>query len=85
MQGRGVQLAASEEVPLGCVAETGQRATVNCSSSWLVQEHDKRWWQHAQLCGVVPGPQGIVDWAVGHCFFLLDVSKLVIPVLMCTA
>ena len=23
-------------------------------------------------------------WAVRHCFFLLDVSKLVIPLLMCT-
>jgi len=58
---------------------------VICSISWLVQEQDERCWQHAELCGGVPSPQGIVDWVVGHCFFLLDVSKLVIPVLMCTA
>jgi len=25
------------DIPLGCAAETGRRATVNCSGSWLVQ------------------------------------------------
>ena len=36
-----------------------------------------------RLSGGVPGPQGIVDRAVGSCFFPLDMSKLVIPFLIC--